>query len=72
MATHKEAMMIRIEMTVEEADLVRRVLDVYVSNLRAEIHHTDNREYRETLKQEREILRGVLHRLEHEHTSVAT
>jgi hypothetical protein len=56
--------MMRLEMNIEETDLLRRVLDSYVSNLRTEIHHTDNREYREALKHEDEVLRSLLQRLD--------
>ncbi len=56
--------MVRLEMNEEEMALVRRILDSYVFDLRTEIHHTDNREFRQTLKHEDEVLRGLLQRLE--------
>lgn len=53
-----------IEMSAEELTLVRSILDAYVSDLHTEIHHTDNREYRQRLKREDELLRELLRRME--------
>jgi hypothetical protein len=52
------------ELTPAEAEKLQRVLGRYLSELRMEIGRTDSYEYRQGLKAQRAVLRGVLMRLE--------
>ena len=55
--------MITIELQAEEAAILGKVLASSLSQLHDEIAHTDNRDYRESLKQERTRIRDILERL---------
>ena len=46
-----------------EAELLRRVLISYVSDLRMEIADTDNYDMRQGLKSDEEVLKGIIARL---------
>lgn len=56
--------MTQLEISTEEMALLRRILDSYVTDLRSEIHHTDNRDFRQTLKHEDEVLRCLIQRMD--------
>lgn len=53
----------QIELTNDEQEELTRILDSYLRETRVEIRHTQNREYRNQLHQEEEILRGLLAKL---------
>ena len=55
--------MAQIELTDQEAELLRNVLEEYVSDLRMEVSNTDNMDFREALKEKERILRGLVERL---------
>ncbi len=52
-----------VELTTEEAGLVRTLIEQRVNQLGPEIHHTNSREYRRVLERDRETLNGLLERL---------
>jgi hypothetical protein len=54
----------QIELTDQEAELLRNVLEEYVSDLRMEVSNTDNMDFREALKEKERILRGLVERLQ--------
>jgi len=58
--------MITMELTPEEAAVLRRVLLCCLSELRDEIGHTDSRECRELLRGEEAVLRKVIGHIEKE------
>lgn len=53
----------QLELTDEEADLLRQILDVTVRDLSPEIANTDNASYRRGLLDRREHVRALLDRL---------
>jgi len=55
--------MILVELTREEVEILRDLVDERVSDLGPEIHHTRSREYYDMLKRTREQLRELLQRL---------
>ena len=46
-----------------ERNTARRALEIYVSELRAEIVKTEKHEWRQALQEERDILEGVIEQL---------
>lgn len=52
-----------IELTDDEVQAVRHALEVYVSNLRAEIVKTEKHEWKAGLHKEQETLEAVLAKL---------
>lgn len=54
----------RLELSIEEAQLLDRILTTYVSDLRMEIGRTDRAEFRNGLKVEQVTIRNVLANLE--------
>lgn len=54
----------RLEVTDEEAHLLREVLRSYLTDLRGEIVDTDNPEFKRQLKHERELLDAIAVRLD--------
>ena len=50
-------------LTADERQELRDVLEIYVTELRAEISHPDRYEYSKALKSRRAVLEGVLRRL---------
>jgi len=54
----------KIELTQEEAELLRELLSFALSELRMEIADTDSSSYRETLKERKNTLKGLLEKLE--------
>lgn len=55
-----------IELTVDEAATLSRVLTSYLSDLRMEVAATDRMEFRESLKEEEAFLKRLLDRLQAE------
>jgi hypothetical protein len=53
----------KLELTEPEADLLREIAEEWLSDLRVEIGHTDNLDYREGLKKKEALLHHVLDRL---------
>jgi hypothetical protein len=55
--------MVQITLTLEEAATLQEVLASYVSELRMEIANTDSMDFREKLKQKKEVLNRVIGQL---------
>jgi hypothetical protein len=55
---------VHLEVTDEEAHLLREVLRSYLTDLRGEIVGTDNPEFKRALKHERELLDAIAARLD--------
>jgi hypothetical protein len=55
--------MAHVELTPEEARLLREALESYLADLRMEIAGTDSASFREKLKHTRAVLQGVVPRL---------
>jgi hypothetical protein len=53
----------QISLPENDLELLREVLDSAVDGLRSEIAHTDNRVYRQNLKNRRDRLRGLIEAL---------
>ena len=51
------------EFTEPERNTMRRALELYVSELRAEIVKTEKHEWRQALREEKTILEGVVEQL---------
>lgn len=56
-------MTMRLEITPEERDELLSLVDNYFKETRVEVRHTQNREFREGLHREEEILRGLRDKL---------
>ncbi len=52
-----------VELTAEEAEILRGLVEQRVNELGPEIHHTQSREYRAALERDRELLGKLLERL---------
>jgi hypothetical protein len=52
----KEDGMITLNIDTEEADILIELLDACISDMRVEIHSTENLDYKEMLKRKKEIL----------------
>lgn len=50
----------RVDLTGEEREILRTVLESYLSDLRMEIANTDSKDFREMLKQRKAVLRKVM------------
>ncbi len=48
-----------IELTAEEAEALRDLLEHHLSDLRMEIADTDRKDFREQLKERKELLRKI-------------
>ena len=53
-----------LELTVKEKEMLLGVLKDYIPELRGEISAAAKREFREELKDEEEVLRGILEKLQ--------
>ena len=53
----------KLELTPEERDELIGLVDEYFQATRVEVRHTQNREYRNQLHHEEDVLRGLLERL---------
>lgn len=56
--------MARIELSDEERTQLHEVLVLRLHDLRREIHHTDQRDFKTRLRREEELLFGLLSKLE--------
>ena len=52
--------MIRVDFTPEEKDILKSMLSNDVSDLRMEIADTDRKDYREIIRQQKEILQKLM------------
>ena len=55
--------MVKIEVTAEEAEELRAILENYLSDLRMEIVDTDSHDYREMLKKRRDFMARLIGQL---------
>ncbi|HEY3308440.1 MAG TPA: hypothetical protein VGJ93_08290 [Desulfuromonadaceae bacterium] len=55
--------MTRVELTDEESEMLIEVIESSISELKTEIAHTDNREFRQGLKEREAFLEDFLNRL---------
>jgi len=56
--------MVHIELTSQEAAGLREILERYLLDLKVEIADTDDKEFRNYLRERQELMRSVIHRLE--------
>lgn len=54
----------QFELTTEEAVLLKNVLERDLGDLRSEIYKTENAQMRSGLKENEEVMKGILARLE--------
>jgi hypothetical protein len=52
-----------IQVADDEVEVLRSVLEEYISELRMEVSNTDSMDFREELKRKEEILKGLVGRL---------
>ena len=52
-----------LELNDDQARVLAEALDGYIGELSTEIHHTDTKDYRDALKQRRDVLAGILETL---------
>jgi hypothetical protein len=50
---------VELQLSAEEAQTLRQVVEAKLAELVVEIRHTDSRTYREELKRRREVLRRI-------------
>jgi hypothetical protein len=55
--------MVHLVLEPTEAEVLRMVLESYLSDLRMEIADTDSMDYREKLKGRKAVLRGIVNRI---------
>jgi hypothetical protein len=55
--------MIQLDLKKEEQDILIEVLDICISDLRMEIADTDKMDFRESLRQRKNVLKKVLESL---------
>lgn len=55
--------MLQLDLTLDEARVLQDALQCFLSDLRVEVRNTDNREYKEALKQNEAHLKKVLNHL---------
>ena len=55
--------MIQINLTQDEIQLLKTLLDTYLEDLRVEIHATDNMDYKEMLRSRKAILLKLMEAL---------
>jgi hypothetical protein len=56
--------MFDIQLTADEAEMLHRILESYLADLRVEIAGTDLKDFREVLKREERFIKELLQRLE--------
>lgn len=56
--------LMKLELSAEQAELLQRVLSEFVSDMRMEVAGTDSFEYRQMLKHDEELLRTLLRDLQ--------
>lgn len=52
-----------LELSDEERTLLKKVIDNYLSSLRAEIYRTEKHDFKVPMKREEELLNGIIERL---------
>lgn len=55
--------MVNLEMTNDEASIVKNVIERYLYHLQVEIMHTDKREFRDALKERERFLKDIIDRI---------
>jgi len=63
--------MVHLELTHSQAEVLRRVLENYLAELRVEIAHTDTRAFREKLKARFAVLHGIAEQINREEVAAA-
>jgi hypothetical protein len=58
-----------IQLADEEAEILKSVLEEYISELRMEVSNTDNMDFREALKRKEAILKRLVGQLTAERSS---
>lgn len=61
-----------VELTEEESSALQQALHTYVSDLRSEISHTDDRDFRNDLKAKRDLLDAIMAKLSGAHDGSET
>ena len=56
--------MTAFDLNEQEREVLRGVLEEYVSDLRMEISNTDSQDFRDELKEREALLKGILARLQ--------
>ncbi|MBN8705540.1 MAG: hypothetical protein LCH54_01770 [Bacteroidetes bacterium] len=56
--------MVTLELSTEEADLLKDIFQSYFNDLRMEISHTDSMDFRDYLKSKEALLRRLMHELD--------
>lgn len=56
--------MVSLELSLEEADLLKDIFQSYFNDLRMEISHTDSMDFRDYLKSKEALLRRLMHELD--------
>lgn len=62
--------MVRLQLEPTEAEILRMVLESYLSDLRMEIADTDSMDYREKLKERKAVLRRIVTMITHARSAV--
>lgn len=52
-----------LDLSSQETEVLSEALQIYLSELRAEIGNTDKKDFRDQLKQKKAVLRGIHDRL---------
>jgi hypothetical protein len=58
--------MVKLELTDDEARVLRNVIENFTSHLEVEIHRTEKRDFREALEKREQFLHDVIRRLAEE------
>ena len=64
--------MVHLQLEPTEAEVLRMVLESYLSDLRMEIADTDSMDYREKLKARKKVLRRIVTLIEDARNTVGT
>ena len=56
--------MANISLSSEELSVVRHALETYLAELHDEVHHTDNRDMKDQLKQEEQTIQKVIRQMD--------
>jgi len=56
--------MVSLDLTTEEQEILAKALSIYLSDLRMEIGNTEQKDFRDSLKNEEETLHRILESLE--------
>jgi hypothetical protein len=51
------------DLTAQEKETLKELLESKIQDMRAEIAHTDNRDYKNSLKDRKEIVKSILAKL---------